>query len=280
MPLIYFNRLNLNSPEAHTVFVCGSGMFLFFLNASKPNHRQRHIQRRGALLDRTNICRFSSARLKLMTSREFADRENGIGLCTRGPERLDICLGKCCGWSAGLYIASVRVLKLRYGCPTLGETESRHRLFGLFVGRTKGNVWAQVKRPLLLLQHTSRGFSLHAIPPDLSLCSYAPRQPLSLLPLRVGGQIKFRWIWNIHLHSTDGHLNFIQLLLPHPLIVLVLFTHHAILLWVMLTISPPLLVIAKVRITRHRCRFLWPLKIFLSHFRWDICRMAGRVRSP
>lgn len=34
-----------------------------------------------------------------MTSRECADRENGIGLCTRGPVRPDICFGKCCGWS-------------------------------------------------------------------------------------------------------------------------------------------------------------------------------------
>lgn len=113
----------------HT-FVCGRRMFLS--NASKQNHRRvqktAHSET-GPLLNKTNICRFSSARLKLMTSREFADRENGIGLRTRGPVRPDICFGKCCGWSMGLYNVCPCVRKLRCRCPTVGETEYKRQLF-------------------------------------------------------------------------------------------------------------------------------------------------------
>ncbi len=78
-----------------------------------------------------------------------------------------------------------------------------------------------------------------------SLCSYSPRQlpcpkpppaGFSLLPLAVRGEIKFRWKWNIHFHSaTDGHLNLIQLLMQHLLIVL---SHHQTLFF--LKKRPPL----------------------------------------
>lgn len=41
--------------------------------------------------NRTNICCFPSARVKLMTRRQCADRENGIGWRTRVPLRPHIC---------------------------------------------------------------------------------------------------------------------------------------------------------------------------------------------
>lgn len=80
---------------------------MFLSNTSKEDHRRVQEMARsetGPLLNKTNICRFSSARLKLMTSCECTDRENGIGLCTRGPLRPDICFGECCGWSVWVYI--------------------------------------------------------------------------------------------------------------------------------------------------------------------------------
>lgn len=105
---------------------------MFFSNASKQDHRRvqktAHSET-GPLLNKTNICRFSSARLKLMTSRECADRENGIGLCTRAPVRPDICFGKCCGWSMALYsvrpCVCVSAWKVRYRYPRLGEAGKR-----------------------------------------------------------------------------------------------------------------------------------------------------------
>lgn len=97
---------------------------MFPSKAVKQDHRREEKAARsetGTLLNKTNICRFSSARLKLMMSHECADRENGIGLCTRAPVRPDICFRKCCGWNMGLYgvcpCVRARVCKLRYRCP-------------------------------------------------------------------------------------------------------------------------------------------------------------------
>lgn len=79
---------------------------MWLSKTSKQDHRRLQMTARSEtapLLNKTNICRFSSARLKLMTSRECADRENGIGLCTRGPVRPDICFVKWGGWNIILY---------------------------------------------------------------------------------------------------------------------------------------------------------------------------------
>lgn len=43
-----------------------------------------------------------------MTSRECADRENGIGLCTRGLLRPDICLGRTLWMAVCLYAVVAR----------------------------------------------------------------------------------------------------------------------------------------------------------------------------
>lgn len=91
--------------------------------ASQRKNRSRHVQGWAPLLDKTNICRFSSARLKLMTRRECDDRENGIGLCTRGPERPDICFGR----SVLFYSACVRVWMPSYRClKKAGTTDLLH----------------------------------------------------------------------------------------------------------------------------------------------------------
>ena len=102
-----------------------------FSKASKPDHRQvqkRTRSEKGPLLNKTNICRFSSARLKLMTSRECADRENGIGLCTRGPARPDICFGKCCGWSMASKSVCLCVCVCVCGSIQMPENQERQKI--------------------------------------------------------------------------------------------------------------------------------------------------------
>lgn len=109
--LFIFHVVHLYWPNIQTddgmsgAHICFFGRTALLPRASKKHHRwveKTAHSETSPPLNRTNICRFSSARLKLMMSHECADRENGTGLCTRGPLRPDICFRKYCGWKMGL----------------------------------------------------------------------------------------------------------------------------------------------------------------------------------
>jgi len=171
-------------------------------------------------LNKMNICRFSSARLKLMMSHECADGQNGIGLCTRGPERPDICFGKCWGWSIGLDSACVCVGAYKQRHLRVKEAEMdlcyffcRSFIHPCLWRRIKEECFSAGKTTTVFLPFQSlpllidngithqRSFSVYpSSVTSTSLCSYSPQQLLSpklppagfsLLPLSLWERLNF-----------------------------------------------------------------------------------------